>query len=296
LRILMYHRFAGRDRHLEAQCQHIRRYYNPVSMDQVADWLAGIALLPERAVAVTVDDGYRDFLEVAWPVFARYEIPAMVYVVSGFASGDCWLWWDLLAEHLLQSAARRIRLPYLAGQPEWEAASTPLKRRQVAERLAYALMKVPDDLRRAYIKALPAATGIQLPVNPPPAYAGMNWQEICGLAEAGAHFGAHTRTHPILSRLSGEAEQQKEMAASRDELAGVLGRPVRHFCYPVGGLDEFNSASVAAAKNTGFATATTTVRGLNDRSSDPFQLNRLGVEPDQDPLYFAELLAGVRPI
>lgn len=296
LRILMYHRFAGRERHLAAQCEHIRRHYNPVSMDQVADWLAGNAPLPERALAVTVDDGYRDFLEIAWPLFARYEIPTMVYVVSGFAAGECWLWWDLLTEHLLQSAARRIRLPELAGQPAWEPAGAPPERRQAAERLAYALMKVSDNVRRAYIDALPAATGVQLPATPPPAYAAMNWQEIRHLAQTGAHFGAHTRTHPILSRLDSSAEQQNEMMASRDALASALGLPVRHFCYPVGGPEEFNDASVVAARNAGFATATTTIRGLNHQSADPFRLNRLGVEPDQDPLYFAELLAGVRSI
>lgn len=296
LRILMYHRFAGRDTHLKAQCLHIRRHYNPVSMDQVADWLSGQASLPERALAVTVDDGYRDFLEVAWPLFAHYEIPAMVYVVSGFAAGECWLWWDLLTEHLVQTAARRVRLPSIAGLPEWEPPGTGQERRRTAERLAYALMKVPDDVRRAYIEALPAATGLHLPPTPPPAYEAMGWEEIAGLAASGAHFGAHTRTHPILSRLDSEKDQQLEMVASRDALAGVLGRPVRHFCYPVGGLEEFNNESVAAARASGFATATTTLRGLNVRSADPFRLYRLGVEPDQDPLYFAELLAGVRRI
>ena len=36
LRILMYHRFAGRTANLEAQCRHIRRHYNPVRMQSRA--------------------------------------------------------------------------------------------------------------------------------------------------------------------------------------------------------------------------------------------------------------------
>lgn len=295
LRILMYHRFNGQAQHLEAQCGHIRRHYNPVTMDQVSGWLSGQAELPERPLAVTVDDGYRDFLEVAWPCLARYEIPAMVYIVSSFADGEYWLWWDALTEYLIRSASRPIVLPPLAGKQEMLPPSETAERRRQAERLAYALMKVPDVDRQGYLDALPAACGLRLEAAPPPGYAAMNWNEIVQLSSAGVCFGAHTRTHPILARLPGP-RQEDEMSVSRRKLEAAIGSPVRHFCYPVGGPDEFNSDSVAAARRVGFATATTTLRGLNGSDADPFQLCRLGVEPDQDPLYFAELLAGVRAI
>jgi peptidoglycan/xylan/chitin deacetylase (PgdA/CDA1 family) len=296
LRILMYHRFAGRTSNLEAQCRHIRRHYSPVRMDQVAGWLAGEAPLPERALAVTVDDGYRDFLEAAWPVFSRYEIPVMVYIISDFAAGDCWLWWDLLTELLVRTADRKVQLPAYNGRGESLAPSTPAERRRMAEQLSYKLMRIPDAARRSFVDALPEATGINLPKSPPAAYAAMSWTEISALAKAGADFGAHTRTHPILSRLNSEEAQRDEMSASRDALAAAIGVPVWQFCFPVGGPDEFDHRSIAAAKACGFATATTTIRGLNPREQDPLRLSRLGVDPDQDLLYFSEMLAGVRRI
>src|ERR1035437_4452027 len=63
LRILMYHRFASRAS-LEHQCAHIRHYYTPVTLDQAAQAFAEGKSLPANALAVTVDDGYRDFFEV----------------------------------------------------------------------------------------------------------------------------------------------------------------------------------------------------------------------------------------
>jgi peptidoglycan/xylan/chitin deacetylase (PgdA/CDA1 family) len=58
--------------------------YTPVSLEAVRDhFLAGKAL-PERAVLITFDDGYRDNLENALPVLRRHGYPAVVFVPIGF--------------------------------------------------------------------------------------------------------------------------------------------------------------------------------------------------------------------
>ena len=73
LRILMYHRFSDAV-DLDNQCRHIREHYSPVSLAQVDAWLKSGDSLPDNAMAVTVDDGYRDFCEVAYPVFSKWRI------------------------------------------------------------------------------------------------------------------------------------------------------------------------------------------------------------------------------
>jgi peptidoglycan/xylan/chitin deacetylase (PgdA/CDA1 family) len=58
--------------------------YQPVSLDAVvAHYLEG-ARLPERAVLLTFDDGYRDNLENALPVLRRHAYPAVLFVPIGF--------------------------------------------------------------------------------------------------------------------------------------------------------------------------------------------------------------------
>ena len=78
LRILMYHRFHDRES-IARQCAHIRAHYRPVSLTQAADWLLNRGGWPDNALVVTVDDGYRDFHQIAYPVFRDYGIPATVY-------------------------------------------------------------------------------------------------------------------------------------------------------------------------------------------------------------------------
>jgi peptidoglycan/xylan/chitin deacetylase (PgdA/CDA1 family) len=77
--------------------------------------------------------------------------------------------------------------------------------------------------------------------------------ELRDLASAGFEIGAHTVSHPDLSRL-GFDECLREMRASRDELERALGVEVRTFAYP---SCHYGPAAVEAARAAGFTAAVT---------------------------------------
>ena len=93
VRILMYHRFP-RQSELEAQCRHLATYYRPVSLS------TALRERPSNAVVVTIDDGYRDFVTNAWPIFKAHSIPALVYVATDLPDLNSWLWTDQLTQFL----------------------------------------------------------------------------------------------------------------------------------------------------------------------------------------------------
>lgn len=62
--------------------------YAFVSLDQVADWIAGRCPLPARAAAVTFDDGYASIAASALPVLQRLHARATVFVLAGRLGGD----------------------------------------------------------------------------------------------------------------------------------------------------------------------------------------------------------------
>jgi peptidoglycan/xylan/chitin deacetylase (PgdA/CDA1 family) len=62
--------------------------YSPVSLDAIVDWVVDGRRLPERAVAVTFDDGFRDVLEHAAPIMARFGVPGAAFIPSAIVSGS----------------------------------------------------------------------------------------------------------------------------------------------------------------------------------------------------------------
>jgi peptidoglycan/xylan/chitin deacetylase (PgdA/CDA1 family) len=100
--------------------------------------------------------------------------------------------------------------------------------------------------------------------------------------DAGMELGAHTRTHPHLTQLSPEALRE-EVNGCKAELEDVLGREVRHFCYPYGSLD---AAIVAQARAAGFQTATTLRRAKARPRDDLYLLPRMEMRERDSPARF----------
>jgi peptidoglycan/xylan/chitin deacetylase (PgdA/CDA1 family) len=59
-----------------------------LSLDDCADWLEGRRAVPERAAAITFDDGYASVVLKALPILQRLRAPATVYAIAGRIGGD----------------------------------------------------------------------------------------------------------------------------------------------------------------------------------------------------------------
>ena len=87
--------------------------YDFVSMDQVVARLDAPQASDRRFISITLDDGYRDNLELGLPVFRKHQVPFAVYVAPGLVDGSVILWWEVL-ERLI-AERERIELPAPAG-------------------------------------------------------------------------------------------------------------------------------------------------------------------------------------
>lgn len=82
-----------------AQMQHLADTgYTTLTMGEVRAILAGELALPERPIALTFDDGYRDFYTAAWPVLKKHNFKATNYVIADFIGWDAYLTWPMIEE------------------------------------------------------------------------------------------------------------------------------------------------------------------------------------------------------
>ena len=175
------------------------------------------------------------------------------------------------------------------GLPRRLSLGTDAERQDAYSQLCAALVKMPNRDRVALLDRLPEILAVDIPVSAPAEYAGLTWDEVRGLKAAGVEFGAHTKTHPVLTSLDDES-LYAELTKSKSRIEEQLQSPVTHFCYPNG---DFSNTVVAAVKACGFLSATTVLSGYDSTATDPYVLKRHSLEMDLSDGYFRETLAGL---
>lgn len=102
----------------------------------------------------------------------------------------------------------------------------------------------------------------------------MTRAQIEEVYDQGHEIGAHTRTHRDLASLS-YTEQQNEVAGSRQDLLGWDVGTVDSFAYPFG---SYTTQTLQVVADANFESAASSNGGLVTPTSDPYQLERRGLE------------------
>lgn len=263
------------------QMKLIREHFHPLSLNEALERLEQ-GDLPRRAVCVTFDDGYADNLVHALPVLQRWNIPATVYVASGFLDGGR-MWNDSVIEAFSACAHDQGSLPELGL--EILDLSTPVQRRQACYEVIRRIKYLPPDQRLLQVEAICKALGQpHLPQD-----LMLTRQQLQQLAAAQVEIGNHTVSHPVLTAVD-DATVMKELQQSSCDIEAVIQQPVRHFAYPNGipGTD-FNPRHRQLIKDLGFASAVTTHWGVAAQTTNRWELPRF-TPWDQTPQRFAARL------
>ena len=225
--------------------------------------------LPERAVAVTFDDGYRDNYVSAYPILRRYHVPATIFLASGAIGSNKMIWHDRVFRTF-----RETKLAALEGFP---GISGELSLRNVEDK-RYAqgqvlklLWELGDDERNAKIAYLEERLGIDQKEIALGLMLG--WDEITEMAAAGVSFGSHTISHPVLPTLPG-CQLYEEIVESKKLIESKIKCTITGFAYPVGRRQDFNDHVKKVVKEAGYKYAVTTVFGVNEPGQEVFELRR----------------------
>ena len=314
--ILMYHRVAELRSdplrlsvspiHFGEHLEVLQEYAQPIKLQELSQALLE-GNLPDRAVVVTFDDGYANNFHNAKPLLERYEVPATVYVTSGFMGHSREFWWDELDRIFLQPGTlpERLSLSINGDMYRWELGEAAHYSESAFQRYSgWRVRKEAPSIRQSIYRSLwellqPMSQGKQRKVLDElltwaglepvarPSYRSLSLEEAAAL-ETGdlVEVGAHTVTHPALSMLS-EGAQRDEILGSKARLEELLGHQVTSFAYP---YSSFSAETVSIVREAGFRCACSTRTDVVNSSTDRFLLPRVQV-PDHTGERFAKQLS-----
>ncbi|HXW19486.1 MAG TPA: polysaccharide deacetylase family protein [Roseiarcus sp.] len=207
--------------------------------------------------ALTFDDGYRDLAEHALKVLERHEAPFAAYVTTGFADRTARLWWRELEESIRRLERVTIARPGLSI----DLKTASLGQKAAAFNQIYWALRAGAEQRLLDVVSDLAAEARLDPAGLVIEHC-MDWSEVVALSRHPlATIGAHAVTHRMLAKWP-LAIAREEMAQSRREIEARIGKPIRHFAFPVGDPTSAGRREFELARELGFASAVTTRPGM----------------------------------
>jgi peptidoglycan/xylan/chitin deacetylase (PgdA/CDA1 family) len=229
--------------------------------------------LPDRAVALTFDDGYYDFKHRALPLLSKYGYPATVYLTTKRVDHNRPIVGLMLSYVLWMKRTATLDARDVPGLGD---AALPLataaQRETICARLdaEFHRQRLSPGQKDDAVREIAGRLGVDYD-----ALAGerlltlMNPGEVTALAARGVDFQLHTHRH----RTPEDPDLfATEIRLNGERIQAMTGVAPTHFCYPSG---VYRAPYLAVLRSAGVVSATTCERGIAGPHSNPLLMPRL---------------------
>lgn len=270
-----------------AHMREIGRHHRVLSLRDVVQEMQADGLRKDTVV-VTFDDGYESVYSIAYPVLHELNLPATLFVLTGWISRHNTFWWQELRAVVARSrfegveprALREIVPGWNSDSPRTSDPDIRFRRRFLdhTEREFRSLQDAELQDRLSALRALLMPGNDSVPVRD----TALTWDQVRELGEHGFELAAHTHSHVNL-RYIDRATAEREIIQSREEVERHAGCNVVGFAYPYGKDVPHYGAAADILRSAGFTYACTTAPGSNDESTDPFFIQRTVLPSSRSP-------------
>ena len=234
-------------------------------------------------MAITFDDGYKDFIINALPILAKFNLASNHNVVVNCVEGKQSIWTQELNTIFNSCKENNFDNPIKFKNHiiEFNGKYTDWKKIYLAA-LKY-FFSVEKNERAEKLKILKELTKAN--------YAGesfMNWSDLKKCSEQGVEIGSHSMTHDVLDTIADDKDLIFEIQSSKEIIESKLGTKVSTLAFPNG---KNNLRAIKIAGECGYENILLTEERIYkfDKNSNnyPLLIPRMSV---YDNGYYAEIL------
>jgi peptidoglycan/xylan/chitin deacetylase (PgdA/CDA1 family) len=246
--------------------------------------------LPDKAVAITFDDGNVEFATKAFPLLKEFDFPVTLYLTTFYSHYQRPVF-DVMCSYLLWKGRDEILdLGKIIGREARIRLVDPVARETTsAELRAFAR---EQKLSAEEKDQLAASLAARLKVDYEAllerrALHILKPEEISRLASQGVDIQLHTHRHrtPMDRQLF-----LREIEDNRKSIREMTGRSASQFCYPSG---SWRRTFLPWLREAGIESATTCEHGLASPSSNPLLLPRMIDVSSLSAIEFESWLTGI---
>ena len=255
LRVLAYHTVPDSSK-FETQIRYLKSEFKIIDIDTLQLALQGKTELSKKSLLITFDDGDFSVYENGLPVLKKYELPAILFVISGLIDTYEGFWWKQIEKYYENEGETYTR----------------------ARQKANLLKQVPEIERQKYLSKIPTLDCRQL-----------NTKELEELSVNKVAIANHTHTHPMLNNCSDE-EIEEELIQVQKRFEKLPFAYFNVFAYPNGNWDHRTEKLI---QNKGISVAFLFNHELNKKSLNPLRISRIAVNTNDDLPEFKVKVSGL---
>lgn len=214
-----------------------------------------------KPTIVYFDDGFKNNLINALPILQHNNIPATIFITTGFVDRTHFLW--------------TLKHRYFLQKKNWPKNKIKLETARLKGLLPE---ERSEELKKIYLEN-------NFVFNLKDFEVFLNWDDVVFLSKNNIEIGSHSVSHKNLTKCNNE-DLNFEISQSKDIIEKKIGKTIHSFSYPHG---RWNSEVNKTLKQNGFKFITSKGVGLNkkqDTLEKPFILKNIAVRQNENLMYF----------
>jgi peptidoglycan/xylan/chitin deacetylase (PgdA/CDA1 family) len=224
----------------------------------------------KNAATILFDDGYKDNIQYAAPILAKYNCKASFYVVTECIDKNIPTWTHILEHSFQNTMISNVNLMYdfLPSDLRVETLPTADARMDYVKKLKPFLKEISHESRNIVLNRIQESfSDVRYPEIM------MNWDDLRELKKAGHYIGSHTVSHCMLGTMTNLDEVKEELYESARQIEKNLGHFPKTISYPVG---SYNNTTIRLSQEVGYTIGLAVKQKLYDPTKDSiFEIPRI---------------------